>query len=299
MARISERFRYESTLNRVNSARSLGDEAQQTAVSGSKLRKLSDDPVNSVRLFRNRAETKNVDQFRKSVDFAQGFLAKTEDSLRSINDSLIRAKELAIQQSNSTYDAVSRQAVAQEIRQIAEHVSVLGNTTYHDRYVFGGFRTSQPPISPDGQYLGDDGIIYAQVDEDVIKPVNLPGRKIFDIPVEEEGKNKSLVGIIHGLYEGLSANDPHSIQKSIDEIDMGINRVIESTAALGGRRSSFDAIAERLEHSEERLAYDNNNIEAADLAKTAMDLRRAETGLQYTLQSSGKLLSPTLLNFLN
>ncbi|MGY3805232.1 flagellar hook-associated protein FlgL [Pigmentibacter ruber] len=296
--RISEQYRYGSTLDRIGTVKNIADDVHETAVSARKLKRISDDPVATIRVLRNRTRISNLDQYRKSLDFGRGYLAKTEDALTSIYESLIRAKELSIQQSNNIYDDASRKAVAEEIRQILNHVIILGNTTYGDKYVFGGFQTTQPPVSPDGHYLGDDGYIFIQVDEDSFRPINVSGRMVFDVPGGMEGKRPPLVNILQNMYESLFSWDKDQLHQSMVDLDGAMNSVVTATASLGARRVALEDVSERLDRGESQLHSDNNNLEGADLVKSALDLKRAETALNFTLQASSKMLTPSLLEFL-
>ena len=296
--RISEQYRYGTTLDRIGTVKNIADDVNDTAISGRKLKRISDDPVATIRVLRNRTRITNLDQSRKSLDFGRGFLAKTEDALTSIYDSLIRAKELSIQQSNNIYDEPSRKAVAEEVRQILNHVIILGNTTYSDKYVFGGFQTTQPPVSPDGHYLGDDGYIFVQVDEDSFRPINVNGRTVFDVPGGLEGKRPPLVNILENMYDSLFAWDRDKLHQSMVDLDAAMNSVVTATASLGARRVALEDVSERLDRGESQLHSDNNNLEGADMVKSALDLKRAENALNFTLQASSKMLTPSLLEFL-
>ncbi len=296
--RISEQYRYGTTLDRIGTVKNIADDVNETAISARKLKRISDDPVATVRVLRNRTRISNLDQFRKSLDFGRGYLAKTEDALTSIYESLIRAKELSIQQSTNIYDDAARKAVAEEIRQILNHVIILGNTTYGDKYVFGGFQTTQPPVSPDGHYLGDDGYIFIQVDEDSFRPVNVSGRQVFDVPGGMEGKRPPLVNILQNMYESLFAWDKDKLHQSMVDLDSAMNSVVTATASLGARRVALEDVSERLDRGESQLHSDNNNLEGADMVKSALDLKRAESALNFTLQASSKMLTPSLLEFL-
>ncbi|MBX9840157.1 flagellar hook-associated protein FlgL [Silvanigrella sp.] len=296
--RISEQYRYGTTLDRIGNVKNIADDVNDTAISGRKLKRISDDPVATIRVLRNRTRITNLDQYRKSLDFGRGFLAKTEDALTSIYDSLIRAKELSIQQSNNIYDEPSRKAVAEEVRQILNHVIILGNTTYSDKYVFGGFQTTQPPVSPDGHYLGDDGYIFVQVDEDSFRPINVNGRTVFDVPGGLEGKRPPLVNILENMYDSLFAWDRDKLHQSMVDLDAAMNSVVTATASLGARRVALEDVSERLDRGESQLHNDNNNLEGADMVKSALDLKRAENALNFTLQASSKMLTPSLLEFL-
>jgi flagellar hook-associated protein 3 FlgL len=298
LTRVSERQRFGATENRINLVKELNDDAQQTAVSGRRIRSISTDPVASTRISRNNNKIANIQQFRRTIDFAKGFNQKTEDALRGMSDRLMRAKELAIQQSNATWDPEAREIVAEEVRNIADEIVQLGNATYADKYIFAGFRNQQPPISPDGSYAGDDGVVFVQVDEDSWRPLNLSGRQIFEVPPNEEGRSEPLVQTIREMYRALSQNDINLLHKTMTRLDGAINEVVKSTAALGAQQSALDEVARRVERSEESYLAENNELEDADPVKMAMELRRAKGAMEFTLQSSSQMIQPTLLNFL-
>jgi flagellar hook-associated protein 3 FlgL len=299
--RVSERMKFDATENRVNQARAYALDTQDQAASGRKLRSVSDDPSGAVRVFRNRTKLENVNQFRRTNDYVEGFLGKTEDALRSITDTVMRAKELAVQQSNGVWDAGSRKTVSHEIQQLAEQIVQLGNSTYGDRFIFGGFKTSHPPVSGDGHYGGDDGLIYVQLDEDTFRPINIPGRRIFEVSVKDsgpQGENVPLLRIVQDFREALENNDVDGIFRSSTRLDGALTQLAEMTASLGARRASVRDAAERLDHLEEFVLTDNVKIESADPVSTALDMKRAENALSYTLNASSKVLGPSLMEFL-
>jgi len=296
--RISENYRYASNMDRISNSKANAEDINETAASGRKLKRISDDPISTVKVLKNRGRIANIDQFRKTIDFGKGFLTKTEDALSSISESLSRAKEICIQQSNSTYDDASRFAVAQEIRQILNHVTLLGNSKYNDKYIFGGFQTNQPPIAPDGSYLGDDGLIYVQIDEDSFRPINISGRNIFGVPIEAENTRPNLVKILENVFYSLENYNPELLHQSMNHLDIAMDTIIANTASIGGKQVALQDASERIDKSEVQLHYDTNNLESTDMVKSAIDLKRAEHALQFTMQASGKMLSPTLLDFL-
>jgi flagellar hook-associated protein 3 FlgL len=298
VTRVSERLRFATTENRISQVKTVSDDAQETAVSGRRLRSISTDPTATVRSLRNRNKLENIVQFRRTMDFAKGYLSKTEDALRGISDALIRAKELSVQQANGTWDAQTREIVSAEVKNLAEQVAQLGNSTYADKYVFGGFRNNVPPIGNDGTFGGDDGVIFGQVDEDSFRPINLPARDIFDVPPDKEQQKLPLVQTLRELHRALATNDLPLLHESMTRIDEVTNEVIKSTALLGARQAAIDDVSNRMERSEEKLMADNNALEGIDPVQAAMDLKRAQGAMQFTLQSSANILQPSLLQFL-
>ena len=296
MTRVSDNYRFDSVYRTISQAKLDGERAMETAVSGSRIHKISDEPATAVRLIKNDTQVKNIDQYLKNVTFAKSFMAKSEEALRSMLEALNRTKELAIQQANSTYDEASHKAVAQEVGQLSKEITNLGNSSYADRYVFGGFRTSTPPISPDGLYLGDDGVIFIQLDEDMFQPINILGREIFG--PTDDGSEESLISTINNFKNSLEKDNKPEIFKSIDALAEKINRVIDAVTKVGAREVIVDGMTDALAKKQEYLSLNSNQLDGADPIKAAMDLKKTEHTIDYALTASSKVMQPTLLNFL-
>jgi flagellar hook-associated protein 3 FlgL len=297
-SRISENYRYDSMIDRITDSKSFADQTNDAAASGRKLKNLSDDPVAVVRTLRNRGQVANIDQFRKSIEFGRGFLTKTEDTLSSIYDAMVRAKELAIQQANGTYNDSARSATSAEIRQLMEHINILGNSRYNDKFVFGGFQTSVPPVAPDGSYLGDDGRIFIQIDEDSFRTINVSGRAVFGVPPGSDNERPPLLQVMKNLYESIDKNNREGLHQSMVDLDKAMDTVLMEMSSLGARQVALNDIWSRIDKSEEQVQNDLSRLDAVDPTKAALDLRRAENALQFTLQASSRMLTPSLLAFL-
>jgi flagellar hook-associated protein 3 FlgL len=296
--RISENYRYDTNIDRLANVRAEADAVNDMAASGRKLRTVSDDPAGTIKVFKNRSALTHIAQFKKSIEFGRSYLSKTEETIGSIFDSLLRAKELAIQQSNSTYSEQDRLAVASEINQIKQHVTRLGNSRYNEKYIFGGFQTSQPPISPDGNYLGDDGKIYIQVDEDSFRPINVDGRVLFDSPTDGTPTRPPLIHILKNLQTSLEEANSEKLHSSMVDLEAAMDTILMAQSSIGARQNSLNDVSERMEKSEVAITQENNSLESTDMVKTAVDLKRAESALQFTLQASSKMLAPSLIDFM-
>lgn len=296
--RISENSRYDSAMDRLSLARFKNHDTHETAASGRKLKRISDDPVASVQVMRAKHKINHVEHFKRTVEFGKAYLAKSEEALQSIYDSLVRVKELAIQQANTTYSNTERKAVAVEIKRNLDLIVNMGNTSYNDKYVFGGFQTKQPPISPDGSYMGDDGKIFVQFDENRFTPINISGRSIFGVPPGEEDKRIPLVQVLNNLHDSLDNYDKDKLHQSMVYLDRSMDGLLTEMATIGSNASILNGAVDTIDRNEIQLNKDINNLESADMVKSALDMRRAESALQYNMQATSKMITPSLLEFL-
>ena len=297
--RVSDRQRYFLTESRVEQAKSNESEMLEQLATQKRINHLSDDPVGFGQAVRRKTALNDTDQFLSNIEFSKGYIERTEASLMGIQDYLIRAKELAVGLSNATYDEKSREAASREIKEIIEGVVSLANAQFGNRYVFGGFRTQTPPVSRDGQFLGDDGAIFLQIDHSTFRQINLQARGLFEPSADERAAGR--FGMIHTLEilrDSLIDDNIEGVRKAMTELDHQMDKTSSYQATLGSIYNGVDGSARRLELAAEVTAKELSRIEDSDTYKAVSDFKKTETVLQSTLLASNKLLQPSLMNFM-
>ena len=297
--RVSEKQRYNLTESRIAKTKAQNAKQLETISTQQKILRLSDDPIGAGQAIREKSTLKDIQQYTKNLEYSKGYIERTETSLVAINDFLMRAKELAVSLSNATYGDKARGGAAGEVREIIDAVVALGNTAYAGRYVFGGFRTRTPPVNSDGQFLGDDGAIFLQIDDNSFRQINIQARELFEPDPQERQEGRfGMIPTLEILHDGLKFNDIQKIRKGITELDFQLDKASSYQAILGSIYNALESAIERQEHSEIQTTERLSNITDADTYKATSDFKKTETVLQSTLLASNKLLQPSLLNFL-
>ncbi len=297
--RVSDRQRYEQANHRIDQAKTDNADLLETLSTQKRVNRISDDPIGVGQILRRRNQISDIGQFSKNVEFTKGYIDRTEASLQGIHDYLIRAKELAVNLSNGTYAANSREAAGLEVKEIVEGVVSLANSSYNNRYVFGGFRTQTPPVTGDGQFTGDDGAVFLQIESGTFRQINLQARSLFEPTADERAKGHfGMVETLALLRDSLKDNDIHGIRKAMDELDFQMDKTTSSQSILGSVYNAIDETSKRLELNNELTQSDLSRLEDADVYRATTDFKKTEAILQSTLMASNKLLQPSLLNFL-
>lgn len=177
--RISDKLNQTQLMNNIQKTRSNLQTLQNQAATMKKVSKPSDDPIGAAKILENRTDLKNLNQFEKDIHQAQFFLETTESTLSQLNESLVRAKELALQGASDTNGGLPREMIAEEISQILSSVVEMSNRSIGDRYLFGGYKTQGAPFTKDGQFRGDQYEIQIQNHKDQFIPMNLSGEQVF------------------------------------------------------------------------------------------------------------------------
>lgn len=297
--RVSDRQRYELANSRVGAAKSDNTAMLEQLSTQKRINRLSDDPIGLGESLKRKTQIASADQFLKNIDFSKGYIERTEGALNGIQDFLIRAKELSVSMANDTYDANSRLATAREVKEILEGVVALANSAYGNRYVFGGFRTMTPPVSRDGNFMGDDGAIFLQVDDGTFRQINLQARNLFVPSADErEGGRLGMVHTLEILKQALETDDVEGIRRAMTELDFQMDKTSSYQATLGAIYNGIEETAKRLELNREMVQENLSRIEDADVYRVTSDFKRTESVLQSTLLASNKLLQPSLMNFM-
>src|ERR1700748_3460571 len=116
--RIADKMQFEQVKSNISKNRSTMSDLQNQAATQKRVNKPSDDPLAASRVLGNRIDLQGNKQFGKSLSYAKSFLEFTDQSLGELTDILVRAKELAVGQSNDgTGSQETRRAVATEVEQ--------------------------------------------------------------------------------------------------------------------------------------------------------------------------------------
>jgi len=268
-------------------------EAQQTVITGKRIRRPSDDPFGAslgITLHRLLQES---EQYKRNLTTAKNFLSITDVALENLNDLIREVKSLAVQAATDTQSAEGRAAIAQQIQQIlAEVVSIANNTTYGDRFIFGGLQTKRAPFSVAGdilQYHGDDGTMNVEISPAVVMGINVQG-----------------VPLITGIYKAIaqikryveSSNIELLSREGLQELQNQLDNLLRTRAVVGSKIQQVEMIQQRLDKRHLDFTELLSGIEDADAADAITKLKMAETTYQMTLATMARFENMSLLDFL-
>jgi flagellar hook-associated protein 3 FlgL len=178
--RIADKMQFDLVHRNVTKNRSDMNDLQNQAATQKRINKPSDDPLASTRVLGARTEERGNSQFIKNIANVKSFLEFTDQNLSELSELVVRAKELAIQQSNdASGSAAAREVTALEVEQIFSQAVQIGNRKLGDRYLFSGTKTETPPFTAMGDYQGDNGEMKIQTHKEAFITMNLPGSQVF------------------------------------------------------------------------------------------------------------------------
>jgi flagellar hook-associated protein 3 FlgL len=271
-----------------------------SSISSGKIYRLpSDDPMALTHALGLRSSISDSEQYRRNINYAQGWTRATETALGQIQDRLLRARTLAVQATNDSQDAQSRQAIAAEIKTIMEEVTALGNTKLGERYVLAGTRTRgyDPGEAPfvlekDGSvtYNGNMNGISIDAASGLKQKINLDGHTAL--------VQSGIFDTLDLLYDGLMNNSRADVEVALGDIDNTMGHLQEQMSAIGAQSNTLDVkegmadtiILTNREHLSE--------IEDTDIIQAATDLTTQETNYQAALAASARVMNLSLVDYI-
>ena len=319
--RVTENTSYGVVRDSISRSKGRIEKLQTQSATLKKLNTPSDDPIGSAKVLEIRTDKVNNDQFQMNAKLTETFLANSDHALGELADIMVRAKEIALGQSSgasSTED--TRLGVSEEVTQLFQQAVSVGNRRIGERYLFGGYKTQKPPIDAEGRYQGDDGQIMVEIAKDVFLSMNVTGvdafnsqpaasadtkRQTYRAPAaelqgpEQAGpENVNVFDVLQNLRIGLLTGNLDGIRDTLERFDTMHSRLISMRAKVGSRVQGLQSTADALERHNITNAQLSQSIEDADMAQVVSDLAKEEAVFRSALQSSQKLIQPTLMDFL-
>lgn len=111
-------------------------------------------------------------------------------------------------------------------------------------------------------------------------------------------KGVNLFDTLRGLHIALGSGDKAGVQDALDVIDESMAQVILARSQVGARVMALNNTTESIQKSIVDNRTVASQLEDADVFQVVSDINKTESALKATLETSGKLIQPSLLDFL-
>ena len=220
--------------------------------SGKRLRKLSDDPVDTSRVAALKTNISDLTQLQRNVDTGSLWLEGSEEALNRVKEILDRGKELAIAMANGVANQDDLQTAGLEVEGLIKGVLDLANTRMDGQYIFSGTRSDIRPFQADNDieptsiaYAGNATPFRVKIAPQSDMVVGFAGEEIFssDTATIDETNNRldfteKRVGALPGEETVLTAfvdGGTYSHQELAHAVEMSM----ESASAERGEGTDY------------------------------------------------------------
>lgn len=334
VARISTSLFYHTGLTAMETHADKLLQIQEQLSSGKRVNTPSDDPVAVTKLHNLNKSIATIDQFVENGRYAKSQLELEDTVLDDATSVLQRARELAIQTMNETYNPADRQATAEEIDQLIQHMLSLVNTRNPEKeLLFAGLKSKDPNVpaafadsNNDGfyEYQGDiAGQRFVQIGFDNDSHVDPndqgdPSRVRIgdrgDIAFSVDGTtnpinlkrpdgttatniDNNVVNVLVNLRDWLKSGQQPPAEIG-DQLYQAITNITQVQAKVGGRINRIDSQYEALQTFQLTLKDHKKNLEEVDIVRATADFTQTQTALQFAQQAFAKVQQVSLFNYL-
>ena len=263
--------------------------AQEQVSSGKRFETMSEDPVAGAQVLTADRGLRGVEQYRRNSTAARSRVDAEEAVLNQLTDLLTRAKELAIQEGDSTSSPVTRAATAAEIQQVIEQVIQLGNTQVGAEHLFAGHQAGQP-FDATGAYFGDDGQRQSEIGQTYLMTTNHTGRELL--------VNSGVLSGLQGLLTQLQTGTPAGIQGTISGINAAFKEVQTMLATTGARSRQIDSAMQNNDAIEASLTLTRSDAQDVSIEEATTRLVGTQTAIEAALLSASRILNTSLVDYL-
>ncbi|NUU98274.1 flagellar hook-associated protein FlgL [Marinitoga sp. 1138] len=299
--RITQSMIANRALNDIRNSMLKREELSEQLSTGKRVRKPSDDPVaagkSSYLMGRNRVLNEYIDNIKNT----RSVLVYYDTALQEMQDVNHRIKELTVKAANDTQTLEDRQHIAEELKQLKDHLYKIANTQINGKYIFGGAKTDLPPVRKDNNKI----IINTPREANVRAKLPLEhveieyGVTVYDVFRTDSGE--TVFGILDRLIDSVENADKNSdenIERDLGSLDEILNKVNANLARVG----STDNMLESMEKRFERVVDNNtdiiNELIGTDMTKAFSDFTLEQNILQAALKTTAQILPQSLVDFI-
>ncbi len=316
--RVTNGMMINTYLKNLNRNMGAMDASQEQMSTTRRINKLSDDPVGAIKVLTARAKLSANDQYQKNIADAKYWLSQTESQTLQINEALKRVTELAVNLGNDVYSEEDRQAAAVEIGQLRDQIITSANGSFNDYYLFGNYNVTQRPFDavpadntttpPTAAKVLFNGVDLLTTQPGVV-PTEVRHFEIgfgLDFDVSIEGPHllgygdENIYKMLDNLYQAASSKDysGDKIRQMISPLRQAQERILAVDATVGGRINRLEFMEDC--YSMDKINYTQtlSDVEDLDMGEAIINFSMMEAVYRASLSVGGKVIQPTLMDFL-
>lgn len=300
---------------------------QEQMTSGKEIRRPSDDPFKAERIMQINREIDANKQYNENITDTINWLDTTDTSLGQAGDVLQRVRELLVSSGNAGYGDKELKAIKDEVNEKIGQFSQILNTNFDGSYIFGGTRSTTKPVdvAQDGENKkmfyykkgggelqnGDaeldmiDKKLPVQISQGVTMEYNVNATEVVKYGSDDKDDIGALFTRIVNHLDGNNESgtkDPNAVKElvgnDLDDITKALDNVLRIRAEVGAKQNRMDDAKNRNEDQNFNMTEILSKTEDIDLTEKTMEFSNMRTVYTASLQTSAKVIQPTLMDYL-
>lgn len=291
--------------------------------SGKEIRKPSDNPFKVARSMQLHTDIEANKQYNENIKDTSNFLDATDTALNQATNVFQRVRELMVSAGNAGYGSDERKAIKDEINQKVEELTQILNTNFDGKYIFGGTKGTSKPMGTLTDANGNNEMFFCGKEEGSVATSNelnmiksklsteiSPGVTMeYNVTSSEllnfnndKGKSINVGDLLKDIVSNLDSKDPTTTAKvageNLEDITSTLSNLLKVRAEVGAKQNRMESAQSKNEEENYNMTEILSKTEDIDITQKTMEYSTMQTVYMASLQTSAKVLQPTLMDYL-
>lgn len=286
---------------------------QTQMATGKQIRKASDDPTKASKIMQINSDIASNKQYNSNIKNTSTWLDMTDTALGQVGNVATRIQELLVSAGDAGHGVDERGAIKDEINQKVGELSQILNTTFDGKYIFGGTRGTDKPtaaiedtatkntqlnLPTDSVELKQIGSkLSVEVSQGVTMEYNVTATDVIN-----NGGATNLSDLLNNITSHLGSTDATDIAAlngaDLTGIQAVMTNILKLRSEVGAKQNGMESALARNEDQNTNMTEVLTSTEDIDITEKAMEYATMQTVYTASLQTSAKVLQPSLLDYL-
>lgn len=297
---------------------------QKQQTSGKEFSRPSDNPFKVARSMQMYSEIYANKQYNSNIKETINWMDTTDTALGQATNSLQRIRELMISSGNAAYGSKELSAIQNEINGKVAELGQILNTNFDGKYLFAGTDGTTKPIEVDSINIditdsngnvintikantlkikgNEDNInkkLSVEISQGVTIDYNVNALEILNYD-KDDSDNNDLGTLLNNILTHLADQNKKSEINGNDlkEMDKVIDNFLSLSSKVGAMQNAMEsakALNEEQNFNMTEILSENEDI---NIVEKSMEYATMQTIYLASLQTSAKVIQPTLMDYL-
>jgi len=288
---------------------------QTQMATGKQINKASDDPSKASKIMQIYSDIDANKQYNDNISNTSNWLDVTDTALADVGKVATRIQELLVSVGNAGYGDDQRTAVKDEINQNVSQLSEILNTSFDGKYIFGGTRgTDKPTVATTttdtalsltatgaSNVTNSQAKLSVEISQGVTMDYNVTASEV--VGTGAGSLITLLTDITTNLDPQVSDTATAAAVTKLTTTDLtGIQdfmtKVLSLRSQVGAKQNRMDSALARNIDQNTNMTEVLSTTEDIDITEKSMEYATMQTVYTASLQTSAKVLQPSLLDYL-
>jgi flagellar hook-associated protein 3 FlgL len=285
---------------------------QEEAATGKSINQPSDNPAGTSQVLSLNAQLGRFNQYSSNISDGQSWLNTADTTLGSVVKALNQVQTDVLSGANASAQASSGDsALSQEVLSIKGQILSLASSTYNNRPIFSGTYGISP--YPQGSASGvsdptsasyNPAAAYAYAGSTtpvsrIVSPgqsvnVSITGDQIFGTGTT------SVFALLDKISQDLSSGNSTALSGTdLSQLQTALNTVTQAQGTVGAVGAALASDASAVTDKVSAIQDQVSSLSDASEDQVAAQLNLDETSYQAALETTAKIIQPSLVQFLS